>query len=152
MIKAGKRLYIAVTILEVLFLAGSYIVDYFTRKKMGMARFVIYKNYAWEEKYPMVTLSYIVIIALSILTVAVVILFLRVIFLKKSQRTDRREYIMVGIMILLTLLYVCFTLACSKETQRSYYFVSALYGIAAVLQIVKAGTVLIRRRNEKSVK
>ena len=147
MTKAGKRLYIVDTVLEVLCLAGAYIVDYFTRKKMGMARYVSYKNYSWETKYPMRMLSYIAIITLSILTVAFLILFFQ-----KIQERGRGEYIMAGAIILLTVLYVWYTLVFSREIQRSYYLVSALYGAAAFLQIVKAGTFLIRRRNEKNNK
>ncbi|WP_333791875.1 hypothetical protein, partial [Muricomes intestini] len=121
--------------------------DYFTRKKMGMARYVSYKNHSWEAKYPMRMLSYIAIITLSILTVAVLILFFQ-----KIQERGRGEYIMAGAIILLTVLYVWYTLVFSREIQRSYYLVSALYGAAAFLQIVKAGTFLIRRRNEKNNK
>lgn len=144
MSKTGKRLYIAVTILEVLFLAGSYIVDYFTRKKMGMARYVSYMNYSLEAKYPVEALSHAVILILSILAATILILFLL-----KRKKTDRRIYIRLGVMIGLTVLYVWFTLSGSRETQRSYYFVSVLYGGAAAIQIMKTGIGVIRSKNDE---
>ena len=42
--KMNKVFYIIATILQVLLLVGIYAVNYFTRKKMGMLRYVIYKN------------------------------------------------------------------------------------------------------------
>lgn len=142
MSKAGKWLYTAVTILEVLFLAGSCIVDYFTRKKMGMARYISYMNYSWEAKYPVETLSHVVMLTLSLLAAAVLILLLL-----KRKKADRQIYVRAGVMIVLTVLYVWFTLTGSRETQRSYYFVSALYGAAAAIQIMKTGIGVIRSKN-----
>lgn len=144
MSKAGKRLYIAVTILEVLFLAGSYIVDYFTRKKMGMARYVSYMNYSLEAKYPMEALSHAVILILSLLTAAILILFLL-----KRKKSDGWIYIRLGVMIVLTVLYVWFTLSGSRETQRSYYFVSVLYGAAAGIQIMKTGIGVVKGKSDE---
>jgi hypothetical protein len=43
-----KAAYISVTILEILCLAGAWAIQYFTRRKMGMARYVVYKNRSWE--------------------------------------------------------------------------------------------------------
>ena len=39
-----KVAYISATILEILCLAGAWAVQFFTRTKMGMARYVVYKN------------------------------------------------------------------------------------------------------------
>ena len=44
--KAG---YILAVIIEAAALAGAWIVNYFATKKMGMARYVIYKNQTWER-------------------------------------------------------------------------------------------------------
>lgn len=46
-----KLFYLFVTMLEVFCLAGAYGVHFFTRKRMGMARYVIYKNREWEAAY-----------------------------------------------------------------------------------------------------
>ena len=52
-----KAAYISATILEVLCLAGAWAVQFFTRTKMGMARYVVYKNRGWESRYPMELLA-----------------------------------------------------------------------------------------------
>ena len=52
-----KVAYISATILEILCLAGAWAVQFFTRTKMGMARYVVYKNRGWESRYPMELLA-----------------------------------------------------------------------------------------------
>ena len=47
-----KAAYISVTILEILCLAGAWAVQYFTRRKMGMARYVVYKTGAGKPDIP----------------------------------------------------------------------------------------------------
>ncbi len=42
--------YFIMTFAEILFLAGAYLIQYFTRKKMGMARYVIYKSHPTQAK------------------------------------------------------------------------------------------------------
>ena len=47
------------------------------------------------------------------------------------------------VMILLTLLYVSYTVISSRETMRAYYFLSLLFGIAAAVQILKTGAAVL---------
>ncbi len=68
--KLSKGFYIIVSILQLLLLIGMYVVNYFTRKKMGMLRFVIYKNSTWESSYPIAQIQYLVIALLVILMIA----------------------------------------------------------------------------------
>ena len=64
-------------LLEAAALAGAYIINYFTNKKMGMARWVIYKNQGWERDYPMDTLKTAVMAVLILLTILVFLFFLK---------------------------------------------------------------------------
>ena len=129
--KAG---YILALLLEVAALAGAYIVNYFTRKKMGMARYVIYKNQGWERDYPMELIKNSVMAVLILLTVLVLIAFL-----KKRREVSRLCAVMTLVMIVLTGLYTCYTLISSTETMRAYYFISLLFAIAAAVQVIKTG-------------
>ncbi|MGC4018087.1 MAG: hypothetical protein QM793_01840, partial [Muricomes sp.] len=45
-----------------------------------------------------------------------------------KRQYPNSTYVGAGVMVVLTVLYVWFTLNGSRETQRSYYFVSTLYG------------------------
>lgn len=129
--KAG---YILALLLEIAALTGAYIVNYFTRKKMGMARYVIYKNQGWERDYPMELIKNSVMAALLLLTILVLVFFL-----KRRRKAARLCAVMNLVMVALTGLYVGDTLFSSTETMRAYYFISLLFAIAAAVQVVKTG-------------
>ena len=130
--------YVLMVLLEAAALAGAYIINYFTNKKMGMARWVIYKNQGWERDYPMDTLKTAVMAVLILLTI---LLFL--FFLKRKREAGKLLISMNVVMILLTLLYVSYTVISSRETMRAYYFLSLLFGIAAAVQILKTGAAVL---------
>lgn len=133
--KAG---YILAVLLEIAALAGAYIINYFTNKKMGMARWVIYKNQGWERDYPMDTLKMAVLAVVVILTILIFLLFL-----KKKKDAGKLVTAMNVVMIVLTVVYVSYTLISSTETMRAYYFLSLLFGIAAAVQILKTGAAVL---------
>lgn len=133
-----KRGYVLMVLLEAAALAGAYIINYFTNKKMGMARWVIYKNQGWERDYPMDTLKTAVMAVLILLTILVFLFFL-----KRKREAGKLLISMNVVMILLTLLYVSYTVISSRETMRAYYFLSLLFGIAAAVQILKTGAAVL---------
>ena len=130
--------YVLMVLLEAAALAGAYIINYFTNKKMGMARWVIYKNQGWERDYPMDTLKTVVMAVLILLTILVFLFFL-----KRKREAGKLFISMNVVMILLTLLYVSYTVISSRETMRAYYFLSLLFGIAAAVQILKTGAAVL---------
>ena len=130
--------YVLMVLLEAAALAGAYIINYFTNKKMGMARWVIYKNQGWEREYPMDTLKMAVMAVLILLTILVFLFFL-----KRKREAGKLLISMNVVMILLTLLYVSYTVISSRETMRAYYFLSLLFGIAAAVQILKTGAAVL---------
>ena len=109
--------YVLMVLLEAAALAGAYIINYFTNKKMGMARWVIYKNQGWERDYPVDTLKTAVMAVLILLTILVFLFFL-----KRKREAGKLLISMNVVMILLTLLYVSYTVISSRETMRAYYF------------------------------
>lgn len=130
--------YVLMVLLEAAALAGAYIINYFTNKKMGMARWVIYKNQGWERDYPMDTLKTVVMAVLILLTILVFLFFI-----KRKREAGKLLISMNVVMILLTLLYVSYTVISSRETMRAYYFLSLLFGIAAAVQILKTGAAVL---------
>ena len=130
--------YVLMVLLEAAALAGAYIINYFTNKNMGMARWVIYKNQGWERDYPMDTLKTVVMAVLILLTILVFLFFL-----KRKREAGKLLISMNVVMILLTLLYVSYTVISSRETMRAYYFLSLLFGIAAAVQILKTGAAVL---------
>ncbi|MDR0923515.1 MAG: hypothetical protein LBN31_04085 [Hungatella sp.] len=133
-----KTGYLILTLAEILLLAGTYIIHYFTRKKMGMARYVIYKNQSWERTFPMETLKYTAVAVLTALT----LLLLAALGIKR-RRQGKLVAAMHFVMIILTTLYAAFTCISSTEIMRAYYFISLMLGTAALFQIIKAGAALM---------
>ena len=118
-------------IIEALLLIGTYVVNYFTRKRMGMARYVIYMNQKWEENYPIDKIQIAAVLAFLLLTA----LLLGAYFKRRKSGKINFE-ISIFLVLILTVVFIVFTILKSAETLRSYYFISILLGIALILQII----------------
>lgn len=139
--------YFIITLGEILFLAAAYVIQYFTQRKMGMARYVIYKNQGWERAFPMDAFKYTAVTVLTALT----LLLVTVLVLKWKQREKTVVAIHFG-MIFLTALYASYTCVSSTEAMRAYYFISLMLGAAALLQMIKAAAALAvcgKKKDEK---
>ncbi len=118
-----KVAYISATILEILCLAGAWAVQFFTRTKMGMARYVVYKNRGWESRYPMELLAKGAALVMVLLTAMLLLCFLR----RRRNLTKALWAVNAG-MVLLTSGYAVFTWMNSADGFRAYYFISPILG------------------------
>lgn len=121
--------------LQVLLLIAAYGIQFFSMKKMGMMRYVVYINHKWEAQYPIASLQYI---AIAILVLLVVITY--IVFIKTRKDAHALGKISLAMMIMqaaITLAFVFFTLAYSAESFRSYYFVCLILAFTALIQDIK---------------
>ena len=130
--KMNKVFYVIAAILQIILLAGIYVVNYFTQKKMGMIRYVIYKNGVFEKSYPIEKLQYISIIVFIILMILVLGFYI-----KRKSKLNKSVLNMNIVMIVLTSAYAGFTLLYSTEDFRAFYFMSLMLGVATLIQIIK---------------
>lgn len=147
--------YILAWVLELSALAGAYAIHYFTRKRMGMARWVVYKNQGWEREYPMELFRWAAVLIIVLLAgLAVRKLAAR---LKKGRKEKAgwrawkgRPVLALegGLTAALAGLYAVYTAVSSTKSMRDYYFLSLLFGIAAAVQIAKAAAVGWNDRDE----
>lgn len=128
----NKALYILATMLEVILLASTYVVNYFTSAKMGMARFVSAKNYKWETIYDMIKIKYICIVVLVILALLVLLLYL-----KRKTYLKESVFRMNIVMVIFVLIFTGFNTLYSTYDFRAFYFISAMLGVATLIQIIK---------------
>ena len=142
--RLNKIFYIILTMLQVLLLVGTYVVNYFTRKRMGMLRFVIYKNINWEQSYPIEQLQYLVIIIFAVLMILVL-----AIYLKRKSQLSKNILNMNIIMVILILIYSGFNLLYSTEDFRAFYFMSVMLAVVTFIQIVKIFFSIILFKNNK---
>ena len=140
----NKVFYAIATILQIILLIGVYTVNYFTRRRMGMMRYIIYKNGIFEDTYPIQQLQYLSIIAIIILTILVLIFYLKR-KVKISKKLDSTN----TVMLVLTFIYVGFNLLYSTENFRAFYFMSLMFGVSALIQIIKVffSTLLCESKN-----
>ena len=128
-------------ILEMLLFAGAFVVQYFTNKKMGMARHVIFKNQTWEKAYPLEQWKLLSVVILAVLLVLVLILLIR-----KRKNLSRWAVAEGIIMTIMTLFSLYFTLGNSAATLRPYYFMSPMFAAAALIQIIRTGLPVLKHK------
>lgn len=129
---AKKIFYIITTILEVSMLVVAYIVNYFTYSRMGMLRHVAHKNYVWEQQYPITTIKYAVILVLVVLMLIVLTLYFR-----RKPILKKIVTAMSITMVIFVLAFFAFTLIYSAEEVRAFYYMSAIFGLVTLIQIIK---------------
>lgn len=122
------------TTLQVLLLIAACGIQYFSMKNMGMMRYVIYVNREWEIQYPIAELQYAAIGALLLLSLSI-ILYVKT--KRKNYFIDKKFLLMFLAEVVLTLAFVFFSLAYSTEIYRSYYFISIILAISALIQDIK---------------
>lgn len=125
--------YLFLTLVELFLLIGGYLIQYFTKKKMGMARYVIYKNQRWERDYPLESWKTFVLLLIVLLTVAVVIFYI----IRRNKLTKMTSMVNGG-MVVMTVFYTVFTAMNSIKTLRAFYFISPILALVAIVQIIKA--------------
>lgn len=142
--KLSKGFYIIVSILQVLLLIGMYVVNYFTRKRMGMLRYVIYKNITWESSYPIEQIQYLVIAFLVILMISILVFYL-----KRKSQINKNILSRNIVMIVLVVIYSGFNLLYSTEDFKAFYFMSPMLAVATFLQIIKVFFVVLLYKTQK---
>jgi hypothetical protein len=129
-----KIFYWVSTILQVILLITACGIQFFSMKKMGMMRYVVFINHEWEAQYPIAAIQYAAIAFLIILSV-VIISYVKT--KKGNYIMDKKVLPMLIVEVIITLIFVFFTLAYSTESYRSYYFTSMILAITALIQGIK---------------
>lgn len=139
-----KLLFWVFTILQVLLLIAAYGIQFFSMKRMGMMRYVVFINNEWEAQYPIALLQYAAMAFLVLLSVAI-ILYVKT---KRDNYFKSKKFSsMLVINIVLTLAFVIFTLAYSTKSYRSYYFTSLILAVTTLIQDIKVLLYLRRPAN-----
>lgn len=133
--------------LELLLIAGGYAVYYFTRKKMGMARYVIYINKKLRASFDIEGFKLLLLIFLLLLSLLALALLLR-------SKNKGRIFASLhgGIHLLFVLYYLFFCFANSVEKLRPYYFMYALYSAALLAMSVNTFLICSLRGGEIAMK
>lgn len=140
----NKVLYSIATVFQIILMIGSFVFNFFTRRKMGMARWVIYMNQGWEKNYPVVqikNISMALIVLLGIIGLGL--------FMKNREKVKLKGKMMNVLMVITTGFYLWFMLSHNRNDLRAYYFIGIMLFVLALLQAVKAIVTNLGAKNEK---
>ena len=127
-----KIVMIIFDILTLALLASGYIIQYFTKRKLGMLRWINFHTYKYQEMLPLELLKYVAVSVIILLTVFIICRFM-----KKRKAAKMIDKITITVMAVVTLFDFGFALFSSLESVRAYYFIMPLLSVAALMQIMK---------------
>lgn len=139
-----RLLYIILDLLTVAFLVGAYVIQYFTKRKLGMLRWMNYQNMQFQKNASYGILKYI-----TVLVALVLIILIIVGYKKRKEMMGKLNLVMIVIMSILEVVYLYVTVLLSTEKIASYYLVMPLIGAAVLMQIIRNGIAVGTKKNEK---
>lgn len=139
-----RILFALLDLLAIAFLVGGYIIQYFTKRKLGMVRWVTFKTSKIQEAVPVDMLKYAAAIVLVLLAVLVIRSFV-----KKRTKMGKIDTVMVAVMVILTVVYLGFALLITSEVIRSYYLILPMIGAAPLMVVIRNSLAIWMCKNEK---
>ena len=138
-----KIIYTFLDLLTIAFLIGGYVFQYFTRKKLGMLRWVNYQNMQIQKNPVYDILKYITVAAIVLIVLSIVG------YRKKKELLGKIDFVMIVIMQILGIIYLGITMLKSIESPPAYYFLMPFLGAATLMQIIRNGIAVGTKKNEK---
>ena len=139
-----KISYIIFDLLTIAFLIGAYAIQYFTKKKLGMLRWVNYHNMQFQKNEVYGIVKYITVVVIMVLIVLIIAGYK-----KKKEMLGKINLVMIVVMSVLGIVYLGIIVFKSIETLPAYYFLMPLLGAATWMQIVRNGIAVGITKNEK---
>lgn len=139
-----KVLFAALDLLSIAFLIGGYVIQYFAKRKLGMVRWLNFHERKVREAIQVDVLKYAAVIAVLILTVIIVRGFM-----KKRADLGRIDAVMITVLVILTVVYLGFTMFLTIEATPAYFLILPMIGAAVILQILRNAIAVWTCRNEK---
>lgn len=135
-----KHTYLILTALELLSLGGAWAVRHYTRRRLGMLRFVSHESRKLEAALPVESIRVGCGAALLVLALAAAVLLLL-----RRGRITRGAAGITAAAALLCGAVSAFLLANTRDDISYFYFAAPLLLLAALLQCGKAALVLRKR-------
>ena len=128
-----KIIALLLPILEFILVAAANIINYFTHKRIGMARHMVYMNQKWLaisnfEVYKM--LSFILVF---VFTAILIYSFVRI-----RKNTKLITKINLGILVVFAVYFIYFSTVNSIKGMRAFYLMCYIYLAALLLMLINA--------------
>ena len=130
-----KIIALLLPILEFILVAAANIINYFTHKKIGMARHMVYMNQKWlaVNNFEIYKISGIVLL---LITVTVIIF----IFIKNIKSYSTIVKINFSVLVLFLIYYLFFSITNSADGFRAFYLMYYIYTAAIFFMIINVLT------------
>lgn len=133
-----KILFAAGLVLELLLLGGAGAVYYFSVKRMGMARHVLFLNGQWEDQYPV---DAMILVALAVVAVdAILVLFF---YFRKRPFRSRLPWVGALQSGIFSALFLLFGLGYDTGKMRAYYLVLLLLFLYCLVMNIRNLAVIL---------
>ena len=140
-----KIVSVLIYLLSVLLLAGTAIVHYFTKAKMGMARYMVYVNDKIDDRMGGLGKGKLYLTALiaviSVITIILIVLTL------KNLKGSLVNKIPADITCIINAFSLFYIIAFNREKARDYYLNSMVYIAVGILLIISL-LLNLRGKNE----
>ena len=121
--------------LQLIILAIVFLVQYFSTRKMGMMRHVVYTNQKWEVNYPIATYE---LGAIAVVAIIALIVGIKLFVKLKSENKDAIWMKIFALQMAVSIIYIGFSLIYSTEQIRSYYYINIGLLLTVFLQTMKS--------------
>lgn len=123
-----KNIFILLCVLLVIIsLIGGYLINHYTKSRMGMQRHVIYLNNKWEKILPIGLIKKLSIVVLIVLSIISSLLY----FKSRKNIYNNILFLLTSILNIGVLYFLIFN---SLEENRAYYLLSICFIIASLFQ------------------
>lgn len=114
--------YIIITILQIILIISSFIINHLTLTKMGMTRHMVYLNSKLPEFIQIHTksLTWLLIVVMTLITVQLV----------KSNKVAEKASRVMYVLLLFIAIFM-------KETNKAFYVMMGIYAAVAILEYMK---------------
>ncbi len=128
-----RTIVLLLLILEIILVAAANIINYFTHKRIGMARHMVYMNQKWLaisnfEVYKM--LSFILVF---VFTAILIYSFVRI-----RKNTKFITKINLGVLVVFFVYFIYFATVNSIKGMRAFYLMCYIYLAALLLMLINA--------------
>ena len=126
-----KIIALLLPILEFILVAAANIINYFTHKKIGMARHMVYMNQKWlaVDNFEIYKISGIVLLSI----IVAVIIF---VFIKNIKNHNTMLKINFSVLVLFSVYYLFFAVTKSADGFRAFYLMYYIYTAAIFIMII----------------
>lgn len=123
--------YTIISIFQLVFAYGIHLLNYFTKKKLGMNRWVVYHNMQIDKLLVVSILKYMFLIATIIATTKLLKIYIKKINTSKLLKIDL--FILLAINVILAIITLFFNTSSQK---LNYYYIIILL-LIYILQAIK---------------